>query len=110
MTPDHGTRRRYTRGCRCTECRAANAAYDRALRARAGLPDPVPAPVDDPTRPAPTGRTAARIEDLEFLLSVHESPERAVARIGWSMRTAERMLMRHGRHILAARLRERVAS
>lgn len=27
--PDHGTRPRYNRGCRCDECRAANAAYRR---------------------------------------------------------------------------------
>ena len=37
MTPDHGTRARYSRVCRCDSCRGANAAYDRALRARAGL-------------------------------------------------------------------------
>ncbi|UVY83822.1 hypothetical protein NLU66_16670 [Brachybacterium sp. NBEC-018] len=39
MTADHGTRARYCRGCRCGECRAANSAYDRELRARAGLPE-----------------------------------------------------------------------
>lgn len=27
--PEHGTRARYCRGCHCTECRSANAAYDR---------------------------------------------------------------------------------
>jgi hypothetical protein len=32
--PEHGTRARYCRGCRCPDCRAANAAYDRALRRR----------------------------------------------------------------------------
>lgn len=108
MTPDHGTRARYHRGCRCDSCRGANAAYDRALRAKAGLPDPAPVVIDDRTRPAPTGRTAARIEDLEFLLSVGEIPDRAVERVGWSLRTAERLLARHGLHELAARLRERV--
>lgn len=108
MTPDHETRARYQRGCRCEPCRGANAAYDRALRAKAGLPDPAPVVIDDRTRPAPTGRTAARIEDLEFLLSVGEIPDRAVERVGWSLRTAERILARHGLHALAARLRERV--
>ena len=105
MTPDHGTRARYCRGCRCDDCRAANSAYDRELRARAGLPDPRPTPVDDLTRPTPTGRTSDRIEDLEFLLSVGEAPERAVERVGWSMAAAERALHRHGRNSLASRLR-----
>ena len=105
MSAVHGTRARYCRGCRCDECRAANSAYDRELRARAGLPDPRPAPVDDLTRPTPTGRTADRIEDLEFLLSVGEAPERAVERVGWSLATADRMLVKHGRHELASRLR-----
>lgn len=105
MTPDHGTRARYSRGCRCNDCRAANTAYDRALRARAGLPDERPVPVDDPTRPVAKGKVADRIEDLEFLLSVGEAPERAVERVGWSMAAAERALHRHGRNSLASRLR-----
>lgn len=109
MTPDHGTRARYSRGCRCDECRVANTAYDRALRARAGLPDERPVPVDDPTRPAARGKVADRIEDLEFLLSVGEDPVRAVERVGWSMSAADRALNRHGRFALAARIRERVA-
>lgn len=32
--PDHGTRARYARGCRCPTCRGANAAYARNLRVR----------------------------------------------------------------------------
>ena len=31
--PEHGTRARYVRGCRCQACRAANAAYQRGWRA-----------------------------------------------------------------------------
>ena len=105
MTPDHGTRARYSRGCRCNDCRAANTAYDRTLRARAGLPDERPVPVDDPTRPVAKGKVADRIEDLEFLLSVGEDPLRAVERVGWSMSAAERALHRHGHNSLASRLR-----
>ena len=105
MSAEHGTRARYSSGCRCDPCRGANAAYDRKLRARAGLPKERPIPVDDLARPAPKGRTAARIEDLEFLLSVGEAPERAVERVGWSMATADRMLSKHGRFGLASRLR-----
>ena len=30
--PEHGTRRRYQGGCRCEDCRAANAAYRRRYR------------------------------------------------------------------------------
>lgn len=36
----HGDRRHYARGCRCTRCRAANAAYVRTRRAGALYPDP----------------------------------------------------------------------
>lgn len=108
MMPDHGTRARYSRGCRCEPCRGANAAYDRALRAKAGLPDPKPAPVADPTAPKPHGRTEHRIEDLEFLLEAGEYPERAVERVGWTMNTAEKSMYRHGRGDLAARLRVKV--
>ena len=32
--PEHGTRSRYTGGCRCTECRAANAAKARAMKGK----------------------------------------------------------------------------
>ncbi|GAA1327527.1 hypothetical protein GCM10009592_14440 [Brachybacterium rhamnosum] len=110
MPAGHGTRARYCRGCRCEECRAANSAYDRALRARAGLPDSKSTPSDDATLPRPHGRTAARIEDLEFLLSVGEHPDRAAERVGWTPKAAERALHRHGLHQLASRLRERVAS
>lgn len=49
--------------------------------------------------------TRARIEDLEFLLTVREYPERALERVGWTMHNAERSLYRHGRHDLVAKLR-----
>ncbi|WP_193117065.1 hypothetical protein [Brachybacterium tyrofermentans] len=110
MMPDHGTRRRYGRGCRCTPCRDANAAYGRELRARAGLPDPKPVRARDLSAPPPQGRVAARLEDLEFLLDVGEYPDRAIARIGWSVAGAKRNLHRRGRHDLVARITERVAS
>lgn len=54
-------------------------------------------------------RTAARLEDLDFLLSVGEFPERAVKRVGWSLLTAEKMAKRYGRNDLAARIRARGA-
>lgn len=115
MTPDHGTRARYSRGCRCELCRGANAAYDRELRARAGLPvhgtrggyqkgcrcDECRAANAAYTRKhyhgavGPQKSTLAKLEDLEFLLSVGEYPERAAARVGWSWRTATTMLRRH---------------
>jgi hypothetical protein len=34
MPARHGTRRRYTDGCRCTDCRNANAAYQQGYRQR----------------------------------------------------------------------------
>lgn len=108
MIPEHGTRARYSRGCRCDDCRAANTAADRAYRARAGIPDPVAVPVRDWTAPAPKGKVAAKLEDLEFLLSVGEAPERALQRVGWQLETARTACRRHGRHDLAAHLRERV--
>lgn len=113
--PDHGTRARYSRGCRCDQCRGANAAYDRELRARAGLPEHGKRSTYtkgcrcDPCRAANTeyqrkhyrgaakaqGATLAKLEDLEFLLSVGEYPSRAAVRVGWSWETARTMLRRH---------------
>lgn len=113
--PDHGTRARYSRGCRCTPCRDANAAYDRKLRARAGLPEHGKRGTYtsgcrcEPCRAAnteyqkvrarggvkPTKATLAKLEDLEFLLSMGEHPERAAARVGWTANTAQEMLLRH---------------
>lgn len=46
-------------------------------------------------------RTAARLEDLEFLLSVGEGPADALARIGWTPTAAQRAARRHGRPDLA---------
>ena len=34
MTPDHGTRARYLRGCHCDDCRAAQARYTKVYRYR----------------------------------------------------------------------------
>jgi len=115
MSAEHGTRARYRRGCRCDSCRGANAAYDRKLRARAGLPEHGKRSTYtagcrcDPCRAANTeyqrkhyhgaakaqGATLAKLEDLEFLLSVGEYPHRAAARVGWSWETARTMLRRH---------------
>ena len=47
--PEHGTRARYKRGCRCLVCRAAEAAYRRELRAAAGVSPP------RPSHPPPRG-------------------------------------------------------
>lgn len=115
MTADHGTRARYHRGCRCDQCRAANAAYDRELRARAGLPvhgkrgtytsgcrcEPCTEANREYQRKhhhgevKARGATLAKLEDLEFLLSVGEHPPRAATRVGWSIKTAQTMLHRH---------------
>lgn len=46
-------------------------------------------------------RTASRLEDLEFLLSVGEGPADALARIGWTPSAAQRAAYRRGRHDLA---------
>lgn len=49
-TRPHGTRARYVQGCRCAECRAANAAYNRAREKalRYGLVEPNPlVPADE---------------------------------------------------------------
>jgi hypothetical protein len=35
---EHGTRSRYLRGCRCSDCRAANADYRRVLYRRNVMP------------------------------------------------------------------------
>ena len=116
MSAGHGTRARYCRGCRCDDCRAANSAYDRELRTRAGLPEHGTRTryVRDKCRRGPCraanteyqrkhsqgaakaqGATIAKLEDLEFLLSVGEYPRRAAARVGWSWETARTMLRRH---------------
>lgn len=47
-------------------------------------------------------RTAARLEDLEFLLTVGESFEPAAARCGWTPEAAKRAITRHGTPELAA--------
>lgn len=48
--------------------------------------------------PSPAEQRAARIEDTEFLLSVHETPERLVTRAGFvDLENARQMLTRWGR-------------
>ena len=55
--------------------------------------------------PTTTERRAAQIEDLEFLLSVGEYPERAVVRCGFqSVVSARKLLHKWGRPDLAAQL------
>ena len=55
--------------------------------------------------PTTAERRAAQIEDLEFLLSVGEYPERAVVRCGFqNVGSAWRLLRRWGRPDLAAQL------
>lgn len=49
-------------------------------------------------------RTASRLEDLEFLLSVGEGPADALARIGWTPTAAQRAAYRRGRHDIARAL------
>lgn len=46
-------------------------------------------------------RTAARLEDLEFLLTVGENFEPAAARCGWTPEAAKRAITRHGTPNLA---------
>lgn len=46
--------------------------------------------------------TAARLEDLEFLLAVGESFEPAAARCGWTPEAARRAVSRHATTELAA--------
>lgn len=111
----HGTRSNYRNGCRCDQCRAANAAYDRERRARAGLPNHgkrstyIAGCRCDACKEAnntykakyrsgaakPRAATVAKLEDLAFLLSVGEHPERAAARVGWTVDTAQTMLLQH---------------
>lgn len=66
----------------------------------------------DALRPRPTAeRRAAQIEDLEFLLSVGEYPERAVTRCGLAnLDSAWSLLRRWGRADLAAHLMSLVPS
>lgn len=46
-------------------------------------------------------RTAARLEDLDFLIRSGEDPANALARIGWTPAAAQRAAHRHGRRDLA---------
>lgn len=46
-------------------------------------------------------RTAARIEDLEFLIGHGVPAADAVRRVGWTLAAAERALYRHRRFDLA---------
>lgn len=63
MAARHGTRRRYTEGCRCDECRDAQRLYQQRYRERrangdvAQLPQPIPEG-DSPPGPVESGVTA----------------------------------------------------
>lgn len=46
-------------------------------------------------------RTAARLEDLDFLIRTGEDPGNALARIGWTPAAAQRAAYRNGRLDLA---------
>lgn len=52
-------------------------------------------------RAANLARTAARLEDLDFLIRHGEDPANALARIGWTPAAAQRSAHRHGRRDLA---------
>lgn len=55
--------------------------------------------------PSPHQETAARLEDIEFLASHGETPENVARRTGFNSRASmERMLWRHGRGDLIARM------
>src|SRR5262249_6861584 len=69
MAAKHGARHRYNDGCRCGECKGANAAYRRALRQRRAEAAPTgPATVvslpSNPGygRPSVTGPVEAAVE------------------------------------------------
>lgn len=55
MTPEHGTRARYLRGCKCAECREANRVYGRAYKVAAAY---------GIRRTVPTARVRLHIEKL----------------------------------------------
>lgn len=118
----HGTRARYQAGCPCSSCRAANAAYDRALRRgerahgtakayREGCPcDDCAAAYTQWAQQAPEPKRISRsevthrLDEMEHLIAGSVWPPDAAHRVGWSLETAERAAARHGRHNLAARL------
>lgn len=74
----HGTRRSYQRaGCRCVECRAANAAYMTSLRGRKARNAPI------------AGAYVSGVEtrrQLRLLRAEYESDASLAARIGWKCR------------------------
>jgi hypothetical protein len=53
MAAKHGTRHRYNDGCRCDECRGANAAYRRRYRQRATAVIPIHDSVNSDTSSRP---------------------------------------------------------
>lgn len=123
--PPHGVRARYQKGCKCAPCRAANAAYDRALRcgrrdhgstvaARRGcrceactLAYSQWAEQLDQKQ----GSSRVSIEEVSYRLSEIEHliaggvwPPEAVHRVGWSTAAAEQAAARHGQYELASRI------
>ena len=120
--PSHGTRARYLAGCPYASCRAANAAYDRALRRGERTHGTAKAyregcPCDDcgkaytqwaqqapePKR-IPPAEVMHRLDEMEHLVAGSIWAPHAARRVGWSIETAERAAARHGHHELAARL------
>jgi len=73
MAAKHGTRHPYNDGCRCDECRGANAAYRQRYRQRQRSLSPVPngtpaanaAP--EPTVPAPSSRVSRKRSAVQVL-------------------------------------------
>ncbi len=66
MTPDHGTRARYLRGCHCDDCRAAHSAYCKRYRYLAAVEPRRGDKRNKPTRPmrtdvAPVAEHIARL-------------------------------------------------
>ncbi|UQN30681.1 hypothetical protein [Brachybacterium kimchii] len=123
---DHGTRSHYRAGCRCDDCRAANAAYDRAYRAghrehgtraaytrgcRCDACRSANAEAHRAWRAAhgATPRISQeeieyRLDELEHLLEGSVYPPEACARVGWKVDAAERYASINGRDSVASRL------
>ncbi|MGP5291660.1 hypothetical protein ACTXL6_16500 [Brachybacterium tyrofermentans] len=118
----HGTRARYQAGCPCTPCRAANAAYDRALRRRGRAHGTAKtyrdgclcedcstaysrwAQKQSAAKRIPSGEVTYRLGELEHLIAGGVWPPTAAQRVGWSVENAERAAARHGRYKLAMRI------
>jgi hypothetical protein len=68
MAAQHGTRHRYIDGCRCDECKAANAAYQQEYRQRPAVVVPLSTAVTPPlSGPGPVESGVA--EEIDSLAS-----------------------------------------